>query len=373
MRRWTTEEDRIAVEMLKNGAKDADVAERFGRSLPSVRCRNCSDWKIHLRLWTEEEDRRGAEMVRERVPFNAVAEQLGRTLISIQSRNSEVWKAHPIWWTEKEETILKEMWGEGAKAEEIAVRLGREIQAVEARKKRFKFDRRGRKHPPANVGFFKEWTEKSAYVYGLLVTDGCVHERPWTKPPTRKVEIAQSGDPTILYQIQAVTGGAIYGPYKKKGRKDSYKLTLVGKAIVEAVKAFGVFPRKTFTVQIPPVPERYWPHFFRGVVDGDGSLALGGATKERRLAGKVGLELRVGSACEKFRDGLAEAVAYFTGIKGSLGVSTKKRKHPEYRVTWSWGTAEDVAAWMYAGKELSFWFPRKFQVYEQTRKRLGSI
>lgn len=327
-----------------------------------------------MKKWTEEEDQRGKEMVQARVPLSVVAERLGRTLSAIQTRNSEVWKVHLTRWTEEEDSLLKDLWKLGILGDEIARRLGRKGQAVSARKKRFGFDRRGRKHPPANVGFFKEWTEKSAYVYGLLVTDGCVHERPWTKPPTRKVEIVQSGDPTILRQIQNETGGSVQGPYKRKGGgRDSYRLVLVGKDVVEAVKAFGVFPRKTFTVKAPPVPEAFWSHFFRGVIDGDGSLSLGGATKERRLAGKAGLCLVVGSACESFRDTLADAVRYFTGVEGSKIKSEKNRKNPEYRLAFSWGSALKVAEWMYREKEKSFWLTRKFQVFEQTRKKLGSI
>lgn len=322
-----------------------------------------------MKRWTIEEDQKGIEMIRARIPLAEVAKHFGRSLSSIQSRNSEVWGVHPAWWTEEEEAILKEMWERGAKAEEIADRLGREVRAVEARKKLFKFDHRGRKHPPANVEFFEEWTKKSAYVYGLLVTDGCVHERPWTKPPTRKVEIAQSGDPSLLWQIQELAGGWVYGPYDG----EDYKLTLIGKGVVEAVKFFGVLPRKTFTAQIPHVPEKFWSHFFRGVIDGDGCLSLGGATRERRLAGKTGLCLTVGSACESFRDGLADAAMYFTGVEGSRIKSEKRRKHPEYRLSFSWGSAMKVAEWMYREKEDSFWLPRKFHVYEQTRKQLGSI
>lgn len=327
------------------------------------------------RFWTADEDRRGADMVRDRTPLAVVAERLGRSLRSVQTRNSEVWKVHATRWSDEEEAVLVEMWRDGDSIENISERLGRGVEGVRFRKARLGFDRRGRKHPPANVAFFREWSEKSAYVYGLLVTDGCVHERPWTTPPTRKVEISQSGDSAILYQIQSDTGGAVYGPYRRSNaaKRNAYKLCLVGKKVVEAVKAFGILPRKTFTAQIPPVPSMFWPHFFRGVVDGDGSLSLGGATRERRLAGKVGLCLTIGSACKKFRDGLADAVSYFTDIAGSRIECRKRDRRPEYRLAFSWGSALIVAEWMYREKEKSFWLPRKFRVFEQTRKKFGSI
>jgi hypothetical protein len=44
--------------------------------------------------------------------------------------------------------------------------------------------------------------------------------------------------------------------------------------MVEKLMELGVKPRKARTVQMPPVPDKYLSHFFRGVFEGDGTIFI---------------------------------------------------------------------------------------------------
>ena len=330
--------------------------------------------------WSTEEDRRGAAMVRERIPMAEIASRLGRTLWAVTSRNSEVWKAHPQYWSAEDDRVLREMWESGVSAEDIAEHLDRGVPAVLFRKQQFQFDRRDRKHPKTNIDFFREWTPRSAYVYGLVAADGCVHGHhrrvDGSEYRNYKVDIGQSGGPEVrayLSEIQLHAGGAIYGPYKRPDRKPSYKIVWLGKDLCDLLRSRLLTPRKSLTLCLPDVPEHLWAHFVRGAMDGDGSLSVGGATRERRLRGKVGLVLSLGSGSRAFRDGIAQLVEQGAKVKVSRFTMTKGKKNSEYRLGWSWGTAMCVAEWLYAEADASFFMPRKRAVYEQQRKQLGSV
>lgn len=275
-------------------------------------------------------------------------------------------------WTSAEEEILRKMWEEGKTGKEIAATLGRGVSAVLFRKQRFVLKRRDTVHPSTNIDFFKTWSEKSAYVYGFVVTDGCVHDHlrlvGGKHYSDHKVTISQSGEAgrELLKRIQEETGGAIYGPYPREKGADQFKLTLLGKELVEVMKSHGVVPRKTFVAEVPDgISEHNQPHFFRGVVDGDGSLSLGGAHGE----GRSGLVLTVTSASKRFVEQLRAMVRSQTDVAGTIVISKGKY----FILSYSWGSAMKVAAWMYEGKEESLWLPRKFKVFEQQRKQLGSI
>lgn len=379
-KKWEAEEDRTAVQMLRGGASAAEVARHLGRSAPSVRQRNSLRWKIPAsRWWSSGDDRRGAEMVRAGAPMAEIAESLGRTPTAIMSRNHEVWgERHPQYWSAEDDCVLREMWESGASAEDIAEHLDRGVSAVLFRKQQFQFDRRDRKHPKTNLDFFREWTPRSAYVHGLIAADGCVHDHlrdvGGRKYRNYKVDVGQSGGPEVrayLEGIQAHSGGAVYGPYLREGKKPAYKIVWLGKALCGLLQLRFLTPRKSLTLRLPDVPESLWAHFVRGVMDGDGSLSAGGATRERRLRGKDGLVVSLGSGSRRFRDGIADVVERRAGVRGSRFTTTRGRKNPEHRLGWSWGSAMRVAEWLYAEADGSFFMPRKRAVYDR-RKQLGS-
>lgn len=112
-----------------------------------------------------------------------------------------------------------------------------------------------------NVDFFASWSTEMAYVLGFILTDGCVVGNSFS--------IAQK-DKAILERIN----DAMNSNYPIKGRKNGssylYTLNVSRKKMVEDLSALGITEKKSLTVDFPPVPTEYLPHFIRGVIDGDG-------------------------------------------------------------------------------------------------------
>lgn len=112
-----------------------------------------------------------------------------------------------------------------------------------------------------NADFFADWSAEMAYVLGFILTDGCVVGNYFS--------IAQK-DKAILERINI----AMESNYPIRSRKNgkSYLNTLIisRKKMVADLVALGITEKKSLTVDFPPVPSEYLPHFVRGVVDGDG-------------------------------------------------------------------------------------------------------
>lgn len=112
-----------------------------------------------------------------------------------------------------------------------------------------------------NADFFANWSADMAYVLGFILTDGCVSGNSFS--------IAQK-DKAILERINTV----MESNYPIKGRKNGssylYTLNVSRKKMVADLAALGITEKKSLTVDFPPVPTEYLPHFIRGVIDGDG-------------------------------------------------------------------------------------------------------
>ena len=82
------------------------------------------------------------------------------------------------------------------------------------------------------------------------------------------------------------------------------------------------------------MPHELLPHFIRGVVDGDGTLAWNG---DRPI-------LQIYSGSPRFLNGLTAAVEQGTGIPAPLPQANREN----WTVKWSTIRAKCLAAWLYA-------------------------
>lgn len=112
-----------------------------------------------------------------------------------------------------------------------------------------------------NVDFFAKWSAEMAYVLGFILTDGCVNGNSFS--------IAQK-DKAVLERINDAMGSNYPIKWRKNGSSYLYTLNVSRKKMVADLVALGITEKKSLTVDFPPVPTEYLPHFIRGVIDGDG-------------------------------------------------------------------------------------------------------
>lgn len=124
-----------------------------------------------------------------------------------------------------------------------------------------------------NTNFFKTIdNEYKAYILGFIVTDGNIHITEPARNHTISVYQKEQG---ILNQIQMHIGGKV----DKQKKRDCYVLRISSKEMYYDLLNLGIRPNKSrdmFDVNRlkDVIPNELLVHFFRGAVDGDGTITL---------------------------------------------------------------------------------------------------
>jgi hypothetical protein len=92
----------------------------------------------------------------------------------------------------------------------------------------------------------------------------------------------QVKDREMLEIIKRITGVSREIETCKRKHGDYFRLRLQGQYWVDAFTAAGINPNKTFTCQVPDIPDELFFHFLRGVIDGDGNITVRGGGKSNR-------------------------------------------------------------------------------------------
>ena len=124
-----------------------------------------------------------------------------------------------------------------------------------------------------NKNFFKKWTPKMAYVLGFIFADGNII---YTKRGTWFWSL-QITDEEILEDIKRSIGSThkISKKKKIKNNKQTYRLQVGSKDMCNDLLDLGLTERKSKTILLPKVPEKYFSDFLRGYFDGDGGVWVG--------------------------------------------------------------------------------------------------
>jgi len=113
-----------------------------------------------------------------------------------------------------------------------------------------------------------EWTPKLAYVVGLLVTDGCLSN------DGRHITI-RSCDTQLLKTFKKclnLSNKISETFYNGWGKKRAYRIQFGNVQLYRWFLKIGLTPRKTYTISKLKIPDKYFPDFLRGHLDGDGSV-----------------------------------------------------------------------------------------------------
>ena len=148
------------------------------------------------------------------------------------------------------------------------------------------------------------------YVVGYIATDGCLSK------DGRHV-IITSKDQQILVDILLALNleKSISLTRKSNGRDQiSYMIQIGDVKYYRYLQKIGLSQSKTFSLGKIRVPERYFPDFFRGVVDGDGSIS----SWTNRSNGHRQWSLRIVSAAKIFADWLKSETENTFKVSGKL-------------------------------------------------------
>ena len=114
--------------------------------------------------------------------------------------------------------------------------------------------------------------QNKAYIIGLLIADGC-------RGKDYSITISlQESDVGILKKINTELGSNRPLGYRNLSEKNpnhsnQYVLSFNGIHITGELEKYGITHKKDFTTFFPvPIPEEYYSHLIRGILDGDGCI-----------------------------------------------------------------------------------------------------
>ena len=201
-----------------------------------------------------------------------------------------------------------------------------------------------------NETFFDTFNEKSAYVLGLIYSDGNI---AWnTKKGYYSLTITTSEkDRTHLENIRSLlssTKPLLYAPKTK-----SYRLIVNNKNLCLRLMRLGVTPKKSLTINFPEIEENWLKHFIRGIIDGDGNVRY--VNRERSPY----FEITVASGSTEFCKGLVAA------IRDCIGVDANVRKVASntHVIQYSCSRGKKLAEYIY--RDSTIFLMRKHLAYKQ--------
>lgn len=150
----------------------------------------------------------------------------------------------------------------------------------------------------------REWW----YLAGLVATDGCL-----SKSRRHVTLIAKEREFLEMIRDRCRITNKVCEHFNGRGQL-SHGINICSRSYWDELARIGLTPAKSKTLGALNVPDAMLPDFFRGVVDGDGSI--------RRWihAGNGGEQwsLRIYSASAPFLEWLMESLTRLVGIKGRI-------------------------------------------------------
>lgn len=159
------------------------------------------------------------------------------------------------------------------------------------------------------------WSHNLAYILGFIATDGSLSK------DGRHI-ILTSKDHDLLVSIRSALNLSI--TISKKARGSSLEkvysvLQITDTNFYEFLVDLGFTPNKSKTIGSIKIPKKYFFDFFRGCIDGDGSITLSRHPESKHAQ----LKLRLCSASPKFLIWIQSEMQSITKITGGWIQTTR--------------------------------------------------
>ena len=210
-----------------------------------------------------------------------------------------------------------------------------------------------------NENFFKNWTPEMAYVLGFFAADGnMVKNRRGAH--FISIEIT---DKDILEKIKEVMSSSHKITQRKRVNswKTAYRLQIGSKKMFSDLLNLGVTPKKSKTIDLPIIPDKYFAHFVRGYFDGDGNVVSGYFKKLDRKNKSYTLATRFTGGSYIFLKSLKDSLSRLIGVTGSL-----YEREDACRLNYSINDSKKLFRFMYADNKAKnlLYLERKYRIFK---------
>src|SRR5262249_28404959 len=200
----------------------------------------------------------------------------------------------------------------------------------------------GLRHVPGDR--FGGWSADIAYVVGLIATDGNLGRK-------RAAISIVSKDVDLLDTVKRCVG--VPTPIRPHGggyRNRWYRLGWRSREPYTWLRGIGLTPAKSLTLGALAIPDDYFADFFRGCIDGDGSILNYTDryhTKKNERYVYDRLYVSIVSASPRFIEWLQTAVCRLIDVRGSIRVRREAGKQPVWLPRYAKAESIRLLAWMY--------------------------
>jgi len=154
------------------------------------------------------------------------------------------------------------------------------------------------------------WGSDFAYGVGLVASDGCLSS------DRRHIEYCSKDLESVInfkksFKINNKIGRKNRGTAP---RREYYRVQFGDVALYNVLMGIGLSARKSLTMGPLNVPEKYFPDFLRGVIDGDGSIGY----FMHPESVKKQFRIRIASGSLRFLEWLRDEIGELLNIKGSI-------------------------------------------------------
>lgn len=199
-----------------------------------------------------------------------------------------------------------------------------------------------------------------AYVLGFFTADGNMIKN---KRGAHFIEF-QITDKKILEKIRNILCSNHKITIRKRNIKYklSYRLQIGSKEIFNDLEKLGLTPRKSKTVKLPIIPDKYFYHFTRGYFDGDGNVTIG-TYKRKDRNNYLSKIIMSGFTCgsKNFLLKLWKNLKKIANISGG----TLYYHRGAYRLYFSINDSKKLYKFMYRNSTNKLFLIRKKEVFEK--------
>jgi hypothetical protein len=187
------------------------------------------------------------------------------------------------------------------------------------------------------------WPPELAWAVGLIATDGNLSR------DGRHLTVV-STDHGLLESLKSslVLANRIADKYNR-GRR-SYRLQWSDRTLYDGLVRIGLHPAKSLTLGPLAIPDACFADFFRGCIDGDGSILTYTdryhVTKNAHYVYER-LYVVLFSASRPFVDWIRGVIQRIVGVGGSIAISNVPNHNPVFRLRYAKRESLTLLSWMY--------------------------
>src|SRR6266571_8390335 len=253
---------------------------------------------------------------------------------------------HPAYVMIDEEVLRGLYVEEGLTAEKIAAQLGCAAITIFRRLRRFGIRVRPRGPAPRPMLGLKDvvWNLDLSYAVALLATDGNLssdhrHMSFISKDRDLVETLRQCLRLTATARVTRSGTGRVY-----------YRVQWSGRRLYDLLIAIGLTPAKSLTRRPLAVPDEFFADFFRGCIDGDGSVLVYTDryhTPKKESYVYERLYVSLVSASRPFLEWIQGVIRRLIGISGAITGTTKQGRNTLWRLRYAKADSIRLVSWMY--------------------------